>query len=152
MSCWRRLLFKSRLGEQQRNLSTYSNWQSILLIPVLLMFDAYKLHKPGENQCRLHPWAGCNLIDNNSVKNVISPNAHGKKNCLFTSSNTAAQRVAANQTLARHSQDKLNGLDLVAWLRDVLKKLPTWPNCLIVNLLSFARPVEDFVTKIENDG
>jgi hypothetical protein len=71
---------------------------------------------------------------------------------LFTGSDTAAQRVAANQTLARHSQDKLNGLDLVAWLRDVLKKLPTWPNTRIVKLLSFAGPVEDLVTQIENDG
>ena len=72
------------------------------------MFNAFKSHKLGgwlqahkdsENWCRLHPRAGCNLIDNNSVKNAISPNAHGKKNCLFTGSNTAAQRVAAYQTL-----------------------------------------------------
>ena len=72
------------------------------------MFDAYKSHKPGgwiqahkdsENWYRLHPWAGCNSIDNNSVKNAISPNALGKKNCLFTGSDTAAQHVAANQTL-----------------------------------------------------
>jgi hypothetical protein len=42
-----RLPFKSRLGEQQRNFSPCSNWQSILLIPVLLMFDAYRSHKPG---------------------------------------------------------------------------------------------------------
>ena len=81
-----RLPFNSRLGEQQRNFSPCSNWQSILLIPVLLMFDAYRSHKPGgwiqahkdsENWCRLHHWSGSNSIDNNSVKNAISPNALG---------------------------------------------------------------------------
>ena len=52
----------------------------------------------------------------------------------------------------RFARQLLKGLDLVAWLRDALKKLPTWPNSRIVKLLSFARPVEDLVTQIENDG
>ena len=134
MSCWRQLPFKSRLGEQQRNLSTCSNWQSILLIPVLLMLDAYKLHKPGENQCRLHPWAGCNSIDNNSVKNAISPNALGKNNVCSLVPIPLPNVSLPTKPCPAHSQNKLNGLNLAAWLRDALKNY--LPGLTVLQLIS----------------
>ncbi|SEN76834.1 IS66 family transposase [Nitrosomonas marina] len=72
-------------------------------------------------------------IDNNPVENSIRPIAVGKKNWLFTGSERAGQRAAAIQTLLGTAQ--LNGLDPAAWLKDILTKLPTWPNSRIDELL-----------------
>ena len=138
-----RLPFKSRLGEQKRNLSTCSNWQSILLIPVLLMLDTYKSHKPGgwirahkdsENWCLLHPWAGCNSIDNNSVKNAISPNALGKNNVCSLVPIPLPNVSLPTKPCPAHSQNKLNGLNLAAWLRDALKNY--LPGLTVLQLIS----------------
>jgi transposase len=75
-------------------------------------------------------------IDNNPVENSIRPIALGKKNWLFAGSERAGQRAAVIQTLLGTA--KLNGLDLAAWLKDTLEKLPTWPNSRIDELLPFA--------------
>jgi len=72
-------------------------------------------------------------IDNNPVENVIRPIAIGKKNWLFAGSERAGQRAAAIQTLFGTAQ--LNGLNPSAWLKDILNKLPTWPNSRIDELL-----------------
>ena len=75
-------------------------------------------------------------IDNNPVENVIRPIAIGKKNWLFAGSERAGQRAAAIQTLFGTAQ--LNGLNPSDWLKDILTKLPIWPNNRIDELLPLA--------------
>lgn len=70
------------------------------------------------------------------MENAIRPIALGKKNWLFAGSERAGQRAAAIQTLLGTA--KFNGLDPAAWLKDTLKKLPTWPNSRIDELLPLA--------------
>jgi transposase len=86
-------------------------------------------------------------IDNNPVENIIRPIALGKKNWLFTGSELAGKRAAAIQSLLGTA--KLNGLNPVAWLRDTLEKLPTWPNSRIDELLPF--PTADNKWQSEED-
>ncbi len=74
-------------------------------------------------------------IDNNPVENAIRPIAIGKKNWLFTGSERAGRRAAAIQSL--FATAKLNGLDPLRWLADVLERLPTCPNSQIDSLLPF---------------
>ena len=68
-------------------------------------------------------------------KNAIRPIAIGKKNGLFAGSERAGKRAAAIQSL--FATAKRNHLDPQAWLKDVLEKLPTWPNRRIDELLPF---------------
>ena len=62
-------------------------------------------------------------IDNNPAENAIRPIALGRKNWLFTGSESAGQRAAAIMSLLATA--KANGLDPYAWLVDVLTRLPT---------------------------
>lgn len=65
-------------------------------------------------------------LDNNLVENAIRPSAIGKKNWLFIGHPDAGQRSAIIYSLVvscrRHGKDPL------AYLRDVLKRLPTMTN------------------------
>ncbi len=72
-------------------------------------------------------------IDNNWVENRIRPIALGRQNWLFAGSLRAGRRAAAVMSLV-HSA-KLNGLEPHAYLRDVLKRLPTQPASRIEELL-----------------
>jgi hypothetical protein len=72
-------------------------------------------------------------IDNNPAENAIRPIALGRKNWLFVGSERAGRRAAAIQSLLATA--KLNGLDPAAWLKEILEKLPTWPNSRIDELL-----------------
>lgn len=73
-------------------------------------------------------------IDNNPVENAIRPIAVGKKKrWLFTGSERAGRRAAAVQSLLATA--KLNGIEPYAWLKDILEKLPAWPNSRIDELL-----------------
>ncbi len=72
-------------------------------------------------------------IDNNWVENQIRPVALGRKNWLFAGSLRAGQRAAAVMSLIQSA--KLNGHDPHAYLKDVMDKLPTWPNSRIDELL-----------------
>ncbi|MEN8518111.1 IS66 family transposase [Burkholderia sp. RS02] len=62
-------------------------------------------------------------IDNNWVENQIRPWAVGRSNWLFAGSLRAGQRAATIMSLIRSAQ--LNGLDPLAYLKDVLTRLPT---------------------------
>jgi transposase len=62
-------------------------------------------------------------IDNNPVENAIRPIALGRKNWLFTGSETAGKRAAAIMSLLATA--KANGHCPHAWLSDVLIRLPT---------------------------
>ncbi|WP_194944829.1 transposase domain-containing protein, partial [Limnohabitans sp. 2KL-3] len=57
----------------------------------------------------------------------------GRKNWLFAGSLRAGQRAAAVMSLIQSA--KLNGHDPYAYLKDVMEKLPTWPNRRIQELL-----------------
>lgn len=73
-------------------------------------------------------------IDNNPVENAIRPLTLGKKNWLLAGSERAGRRAAAIQSLLATA--KLNGLEPATWLKDILEKLPAWPNSRIDELLS----------------
>ena len=61
-------------------------------------------------------------IDNNLVENAIRPTAIGKKNWLFIGAAEAGQRAAILYTLVQSCRSR--GLDPLAYLRDVLTRLP----------------------------
>ena len=71
--------------------------------------------------------------DNNWVENRIRPIAVGRSNWLFAGSLRAGQRAAAVMSLIQSA--KLNGLEPLAYLKDVLERLPTQPNSRIDELL-----------------
>lgn len=75
-------------------------------------------------------------IDNNRTENCIRPVAVGRKNWLFAGSLRAGQRMASILSLLETA--KLNGHDPYIWLRDVLTRLPAWPNNRISELLPYA--------------
>lgn len=62
-------------------------------------------------------------IDNNWIENQMRPIALGRKNWLFAGSLLAGQRAAVLTSLIQSA--KLNGLDPMAYLSDVLQRLPT---------------------------
>jgi len=72
-------------------------------------------------------------LDNNRIENLIRPWALGRKNWLFSGSLAAAQRAAGIVSLLQSA--KLNGHEPLAYLSDVLKRLPTHPNSRIAELL-----------------
>src|SRR5690625_726438 len=72
-------------------------------------------------------------IDNNHIEQQIRPLALGRKNWLFAGSLRAGQRAAAVMTLIQSA--KLNGHDPLAYLGDILQRLPTQPNHRIHELL-----------------
>lgn len=61
-------------------------------------------------------------IDNNGVENAIRPTAIGKKNWLFIGAAEAGQRAAILYTIVQSCRRR--GLDPLAYLRDVLTRLP----------------------------
>ncbi len=61
-------------------------------------------------------------LDNNLVENAIRPSAIGKKNWLFIGHPDAGQRSAIIYSLAVSCQR--HGKDPMAYLRDVLRRLP----------------------------
>ncbi len=63
----------------------------------------------------------------------MRPIALGRKNWLFIGSQQAGERAATLMSLIESA--KLNGHDAWAYLKDVLTKLPTWPNSRLAELL-----------------
>ena len=72
-------------------------------------------------------------IDNNWVENQIRPIAVGRKNWLFAGSLRSGQRNAAIMSLVQSA--KLNGLNPLEYLTDVMDRLPTQPYSKINELL-----------------
>lgn len=72
-------------------------------------------------------------IDNNWVENQIRPIAVGRKNWLFAGSLRSGQRNAAIMSLVQSA--KLNGLNPLEYLKDVMDRLPTQPYSKIGELL-----------------
>ncbi len=67
------------------------------------------------------------------VENMMRPIALGRKNWLFIGSEQAGDRAATLMSLIMSA--KLNGHDAWAYLKDVLIKLPAWPNSRLEELL-----------------
>jgi transposase len=65
-------------------------------------------------------------IDNNGVENAIRPTAIGKKNWLFVGAANAGERGAILYTLVESCRRR--GIDPLAYLRDVLARLPRMTN------------------------
>jgi transposase len=72
-------------------------------------------------------------VDNNAVENAMRPIALGRKNWLFVGSGAAGERAACLMSLIESA--KLNGHDAWHYLKDILTKLPTWPNSRLQELL-----------------
>ena len=85
-------------------------------------------------------------IDNNAVENAMRPIALGRKNWLFVVSKTAGERAACLMSLIESA--KLNGHDAWHYLKDMLEKLPTWPNSRLQELLphNWQAPQENCAT------
>ena len=65
-------------------------------------------------------------IDNNHIEQQIRPLALGARTGCLQARLHAGQRAAAVMTLIQSA--KLNGHDPLAYLRDILERLPTQPN------------------------
>ncbi len=72
-------------------------------------------------------------IDNNPIENAIRPVALGRKNWLFTGSDSAGRRAAVIMSLLATA--KANQRDPHAWLNDALERLPTTKDRDISDLL-----------------
>lgn len=64
-------------------------------------------------------------MENNRAEQAIRPVAMGRANWLFAGSLAAGERAA--QIMGLLETAKMNGLEPHAWLTDVLKRLPSWP-------------------------
>ena len=73
------------------------------------------------------------LIDTNPIENLIRPIAVGRRNYLFAGSHEGAQRAAIFYSL--FACCKLNEVDPVEWLTDVMDRLPEHPVNRIEELL-----------------
>ena len=65
-------------------------------------------------------------VDNNHFENLMRPWAMGRKAWLFAGSEMGGERAAAMMSLLQSA--KLNGHDPLAYLTDVLTRLPSHPN------------------------
>jgi hypothetical protein len=72
-------------------------------------------------------------MDNNRIENQIRPWALGRKNWLFSGSLAAGVRAADIMSLIQTA--KMNHIEPLAYLTDVLTRLPTHPNSRIEELL-----------------
>ncbi|CAI1910023.1 Transposase and inactivated derivatives [Serratia fonticola] len=77
-------------------------------------------------------------LDNNRCERAIRPVVMGRSNWLFAGSLAAGSRAA--QIISLLETAKMNGLEPHAWLTDVLKRLPEWPEARLAELL----PLEGF--------
>ena len=70
-----------------------------------------------------HVSLGITKLDNNLVENAIRPSCIGKKNWLFIGHPDAGQRSAILYSLIVSCERR--GIDPIAYLRDILSRLPT---------------------------
>ena len=70
---------------------------------------------------------------NNAAENQIRPVALGRKNRLFSGSDSGGERTAAFYTLIRTA--KLNGVEPEAWLTDAIARIGAHPINRLAGLL-----------------
>ncbi|EIM9899037.1 transposase, partial [Salmonella enterica] len=78
-------------------------------------------------------------LDNNVCERAIKNVVLGRKSWLFAGSQMAGERAAQIMSLLETA--KRNGLEPHAWLTNVLKRLPSWPEDRLDELL----PLPGFV-------
>ena len=98
----------------------------------LLLAQRSRPKSPLGEACRylLNQWAtliahcehGCTRLDNNLMENAIRPSAIGKKNFLFIGHPRAGDRSAIIYSIIVSCQRR--GIDPLAYMRDVLSRLP----------------------------
>ena len=76
-------------------------------------------------------------IDNNLIENSIRPVALGRKNYLFAGSHDAAQRTAMLYSFL--GSCKMNDVEPLAWLKDILTRLPDYKVNKLHELLPISR-------------
>jgi len=74
----------------------------------------------------MHTRLGWTRLDNNLIENSIRPSAVGKRNWLFIGHPDAGQRTAILYSII--GSCKRHGVDPLAYLRDVLARLPAMSN------------------------
>lgn len=79
-------------------------------------------------------------LDNNRSEQMMRPVAQGRKSWLFAGSLRGGERLAELLTLLHTA--RLNGLEPVVWLRDVLEKLPSWLASRLDELLPYRHPAD----------
>jgi hypothetical protein len=79
-------------------------------------------------------------IDNNAAERALRAVALGRKNYLFAGSDGGGERAAALYSLIGTA--RLNGLDPLAYLRDVLGRIATHPINRIDELLPWNRAAD----------
>lgn len=84
-----------------------------------------------------HLQHGETRLDNNLVENAIRPSAIGKKNWLYIGHPDAGQRSAVIYTIVVSCQR--GGIEPLAYLSDVLSRLPTMTSRDDLDALTLAR-------------
>ena len=79
-------------------------------------------------------------IDNNAAERALRACALGRKNWLFAGSDDGGERAAAMYSLLGTAQ--LNGLNVEAYLRHILERLPDHPVNRVDELLPWAIAAE----------
>lgn len=72
-------------------------------------------------------------LDNNLCERAIKTVVMGRKSWLFAGSRMAGERAAQIMSLLETA--KRNGLEPHSWLKDVLNRLPSWPEDRLEELL-----------------
>ena len=72
-------------------------------------------------------------VGNTAAENTMRPIALGRKNWLFIGSPQTGERAATLMSLIEST--KLNDHDTWAYIKEVLTKLPTWPNSRLAELV-----------------
>lgn len=94
----------------------------VKVVPKSTLGGAIAYMRSRWNKLTLYTTDGRLEIDNNKIENAIRPVALGRKNYLFAGSHPAAQRGAIVYSL--FACCKINDLDPMKWMEDVLRKLP----------------------------
>jgi hypothetical protein len=113
---------KAWLCEERRRLSRSAS----IMKPI-----DYLLKRWHRFACFLHNGRIC--LSNNAAERALRGFALGRKSWLFAGSERGAERAAAIATLIMTA--KLNGVDALAWLADVLSRIAGIPQSRLHELL-----------------
>ena len=112
-------------------------------VPVLDELEAWLRHRKAQNdndapmlravnyalnrwdKLKIYVTDGLLQLDNNAAERAIRTVAIGRKNYMFSGSHEGAQRSAMLYSLT--ASCKLNGLNPMVWLTDILERLPYLP-------------------------
>lgn len=96
--------------------------QKLLSLSSGATVEAIKYYFKRKQRLRLYTTDGSLEIDNNFIENTIRPLALGRHNFLFAGSQEAAKRLAIFYSFM--GTCKMNQINPMEWLTDVLKRIP----------------------------